>query len=181
MASVDYKQAVAILNQSCFDDWRVAFERLTPELQEFVNTAMSGVLDIGRGNGEWEICEVTNGPENSLIIYNKIFKCINCSDVWVSEHGDVIKLWGSKNQRNKFAEIKTLKIHKTENGRLYFWRKRNRLFVDAVVYELFIGEPKPRCIVHIDGDESNCKADNLAKGIKRRNGKVEIACEWLMY
>lgn len=46
MASVDYKQAVAILNQSCFDDWRVAFERLTPELQEFVNTAMSGVLDI---------------------------------------------------------------------------------------------------------------------------------------
>lgn len=181
MASVDYKQAVAILNQSCFDDWRVAFERLTPDLQEFVNTAMKGVFDISRGNGEWEICEVTEGPENSLIIYNKLFKRLSCSDIWVSEQGNVIKLWEMKNRRNKFVEIKTLKIHKTENGRLYFWYKQRRLFLDSVVYELFIGGPKPRYIAYIDGDKSNCKADNLAKGIKRRNGKVEIACEWLMY
>lgn len=181
MASVDYKRAVAILNQSCFDDWRVAFERLTPELQEFVNTAMSGVLDIGRGNGEWEICEVTNGPENSLIIDNKSFKYFADSDVWVSDCGNVIKIWELNNRRSKYVEIKVLKIHKAKTGRLYFWHQQKRRYVDDAVYELFIGEPRPRCIVHIDGDESNCKADNLAKGIKRRNGKVEIACEWLMY
>lgn len=175
MASVDYKRAVAILNQICFEDWRVAFERLTPDLQEFVNTAMSGVLDIGRSNGEWEICEVTNGPENSLIIDNKSFKYFADCDVWVSDCGNVIKIWGLNNRRSKYVEIKVLKIHKAKTGRLYFWHQQKRRYVDSVVYELFIGT-LPRFIVHIDRDESNCKVGNLAKGT-RINGKMEIACE----
>lgn len=89
------------------------------------------------------------------------------SGFWYSQDGKNV-FWGWQDlQQHKLTSLKTVEILHDDRGRQYVEVKRKgeqtwKQYLDEAVCTCFHGRPEPnQRINHINGDISDCEADNL--------------------
>lgn len=169
MPSVEYYQAIKLLNDKCDKDWKIAVTMLTDEELYFVRRAMGGNYNLGNEFTSIHFMKYRDGFKFEGKFWKYAYRF---NDIIVSEQADIIQVIRVVEENSKslivIAKHKNLLFDK--NSCLQFCHNQSHYKLHTTVYEAFKGPAEGR-IGFKNSDLMDCKLANLIKYKERPKPK----------
>lgn len=169
MPSVEYYQAIKLLNDKCDKDWKIAVTMLTDEELYFVRRAMGGNYNLGNEFTSIHFMKFRDGFKYEGKFWKYAYRF---NDIIVSEQADIIQVIRVVEENSKslivIAKHKNLLFDK--NSCLQFCHNQSHYKLHTTVYEAFKGPTEGR-IWFKNSDLMDCGLANLIKYKERPKPK----------
>lgn len=169
MPSVEYFQAIKLLNDKCDKDWKIAVTMLTDEELYFVRRAMGGNYNLGNEFTSIHFMKYRDGFKFEGKFWKYAYRF---NDIIVSEQADIIQVIRVVEENSKslivIAKHKNLLFDK--NSCLSYSHNSCNYKLHITIYEAFKGPTKER-IGFKNSDLMDCRLANLIKYKERPKPK----------
>ena len=169
MPTVEYYQAIKLLNDKCDKDWKIAVTMLTDEELYFVRRAMGGNYNLGNEFTSIHFMKYRDGFKFEGKFWKYAYRF---NDIIVSEQADIIQVIRVVEENSK--SLKAIVKHKNllfdKNSCLQFCHNQSHYKLHTTVYEAFKGPAEGR-IWFKNSDLMDCRLANLIKYKERPKPK----------